>query len=98
MITYPQLIDKIKKEINERIERSRRRKQIQGENTILDLNVYASKDRKKSSIKCLKDKLRYIQGQEHKILTICDEIPLTYFINYILFNFTHHFVDKFFPP
>lgn len=65
MITYPQLIDKIKKEINERIERSRRRKQIQGENTILDLNVYASKDRKKSSIKCLKDKLRYIQGQEH---------------------------------
>lgn len=65
MITYPQLIDKIKKEINERIERSRRRKQIQGENTILDLNVYASKDRKKSSIKCLKDKLRYIQGEKH---------------------------------
>lgn len=64
MITYPQMIDKIKHEIGERIERSRRRKHTQGRKTTVSLNIYASKDRKKSSIKCLKDKLRYIQGNK----------------------------------
>ncbi|XP_045767715.1 uncharacterized protein LOC123869033 isoform X1 [Maniola jurtina] len=63
MITYPDLVAKIRKEINERIYRSHCRKQKQGNDSqLLSLNIYASKDRKKSSIKCLKDKLRYIQG------------------------------------
>lgn len=62
MITYPDLIAKIRNEIHERIHRSHCRKQKQGKDNQLSLNIYASKDRKKSSIKCLKDKLRYIQG------------------------------------
>lgn len=62
MITYPQLMEKIKQEINKRIKRSQIKKRNQGKRTMLSLNIYASKNRKKSSIKCLKDKLRYIQG------------------------------------
>ncbi|XP_045496927.1 uncharacterized protein LOC123695204 [Colias croceus] len=62
MITYPDLILQIRSEICERINRSHSRKQRQCSNTALSLNVYASKDLKKSSIKCLKDKLRYMQG------------------------------------
>lgn len=63
MITYPDLVDSMRSEIQERINRSRQRKIKQGEQTEFSLNIYASKDRKKSSIKCLKDKLRYIQGK-----------------------------------
>lgn len=62
MVTYPDLVDEIRKEINERIGRCKKRKQIQGNRTELTLNVYASKDRNKSSIRCLKDRLRFIQG------------------------------------
>lgn len=64
MIKYPDLVDKVRQELLERINRSRHRKQIQGGHTPLTLNIYASKNRKKSSIKCLKDKLRYIQGNK----------------------------------
>lgn len=64
MVTYPDLVDKIRKEIQERIARAKRRKLTQGHKTEFSLNVYASKDRKKSSIKCLKDRLRFIQGKE----------------------------------
>lgn len=62
MMTYPDLVDAIRNEIQERISRSRLKKIKQGEQAEFSLNIYASKDRKKSSIKCLKDKLRYIQG------------------------------------
>ncbi|KAF9821790.1 hypothetical protein SFRURICE_001901, partial [Spodoptera frugiperda] len=62
MMTYPDLVESIRHEIQERINRSRLKKIKQGEHTEFSLNIYASKDRKKSSIKCLKDKLRYIQG------------------------------------
>ncbi|XP_037296930.1 uncharacterized protein LOC115445031 isoform X2 [Manduca sexta] len=63
MITYPDLVDKIRQEVQQRIARSRRRKQTQGDHVPLTLNIYASKNRKKSRIKCLKDKLRYLQGK-----------------------------------
>lgn len=62
MITYPDLVDSIRSEIQTRITRARRRKLKQGDRNEFSLNIYASKDRKKSSIKCLKDKLRYVQG------------------------------------
>lgn len=62
MITYPDLVDSMRTEIQERINRSRKRKMKQGDGNEFTLNIYASKDRKKSSIKCLKDKLRYLQG------------------------------------
>lgn len=62
MITYPDLIGEIRKDILKRIARSRIRKQIQTGDDQFLLNIYVSKDRKKSSIKCLKDKLRYRQG------------------------------------
>ncbi|KAH9639387.1 hypothetical protein HF086_002076 [Spodoptera exigua] len=62
MMTYPDLVDSIRNEIEERINRSRLKKIKQGDHAEFSLNIYASKDRKKSSIKCLKDKLRYIQG------------------------------------
>lgn len=62
MITYPDLVDEIVSEIRQRLTRAKRRKEIQAEQTEFSLNIYASKDRKKSSIKCLKDKLRYLQG------------------------------------
>lgn len=64
-MTYPDLVESIRHEIQERINRSRLKKIKQGEHTEFSLNIYASKDRKKSSIKCLKDKLRYIQGWEY---------------------------------
>ncbi|XP_028170550.1 uncharacterized protein LOC114360170 [Ostrinia furnacalis] len=83
MITYPQMIDKIKNEINERIERSRQRK-TRGDQTALSLNIYASKDRKKSSIKCLKDKLRYVQGKTNEDLTKDDELDSNCLDLYIL--------------
>ncbi|XP_075976271.1 uncharacterized protein LOC142976664 [Anticarsia gemmatalis] len=63
MVTYPDLVNDITKEINERIERAKERKKMQAEYTEFSLNVYASKDQKKSSIKCLKDKLRFLQGK-----------------------------------
>lgn len=63
MITYPDLVDKVRFDINERIDRSMKRKQTQGTRIDVSLNVYASKDRKKSSIRCLKDRLRYLQGK-----------------------------------
>jgi heterodisulfide reductase subunit B len=69
MLTYPQLMDQINTEIKERIKRARAKKRQQGSDSHLSLNVYESKDRKKSSIKCLKDKLRYIQG---KLLQLLD--------------------------
>ncbi|KAJ8719060.1 hypothetical protein PYW07_016616 [Mythimna separata] len=62
MTTYPDLVESMRSEIQERINRSRQRKLKQGDQAEFSLNIYASKDRKKSSIKCLKDKLRYIQG------------------------------------
>lgn len=62
MITYPDLVENITKEIKERLSRAKRRKIMQAEQTEFSLSIYASKDRKKSSIKCLKDKLRYLQG------------------------------------
>ncbi|XP_050349519.1 uncharacterized protein LOC126772954 [Nymphalis io] len=62
MITYPDLVVEIRNEIQERINRSHRKKHKQGSYKQLSLNIYASKQRKKSSIKCLKEKLRYIQG------------------------------------
>nr|XP_026485505.1 uncharacterized protein LOC113393027 isoform X2 [Vanessa tameamea] len=62
MITYPDLVVKIRNEIQERIDRSHRKKHKQSRYKHLSLNIYASKERKKSSIKCLKEKLRYIQG------------------------------------
>lgn len=71
MITYPDLVDGIRQEIQERIERCMKRKQIQGNQTELSLNVYASKDRKKSSIRCLKDRLKYIQGENGISLDNC---------------------------
>lgn len=62
MITYPDLVVKIRNEIQERINRSIRKKHNKGDHTQLSLNIYASKERKRSSIKCLKEKLRYLQG------------------------------------
>lgn len=62
MITYPDLMFEIRKEIIKRIDRCQSRKLNQiGEDQFI-LNMYVSKERKKSSIKCLKDKLRYRQG------------------------------------
>ncbi|CAH0723678.1 unnamed protein product, partial [Brenthis ino] len=54
----PDIITKIRNEIQERISDSRRRKQEQNNQNPLSLNIYASKHRKKSAIKCLKEKLR----------------------------------------
>ncbi|KPI98672.1 Cyclic nucleotide-gated cation channel [Papilio xuthus] len=62
MITYPDLIGEIRKDILKRIARSRVRKENQTGDDQFLLNIYVSKDRKKSSIKCLKDKLRYRQA------------------------------------
>ncbi|KAI8420830.1 hypothetical protein MSG28_008031 [Choristoneura fumiferana] len=70
MITYPDLVDKIRAEIEERIIRSKRRKHTQSREIPLTLNIYASKNLKKSSIKCLKDKLRSIQGTPGKMSTV----------------------------
>lgn len=61
MVKYPELVNVIRGEIIERIKRAHKRR-VNGLDNTLRLNVYASKDRKKSSIKCLKDKLRYLQG------------------------------------
>ncbi|RVE53569.1 hypothetical protein evm_001710 [Chilo suppressalis] len=74
MVTYPDLMDKIKSEIGERIDRAEIKKQRQGKHRPLTLNIFASKDRKKSSIKCLKDKLRYLQGLSEENLTKDDEL------------------------
>ncbi|KAJ0177846.1 hypothetical protein K1T71_006719 [Dendrolimus kikuchii] len=74
MITYPDLVDKVRDEINERISRSRQRKQNIDYSTTFSLNIFASKDRKKSSIKCLKDKLRYIQGKAYNNLIINNKL------------------------
>ncbi|XP_053605424.1 uncharacterized protein LOC128672350 isoform X1 [Plodia interpunctella] len=63
MITYPDLVDGIRHQLLQRIERSRLRKKQTIKSSPLSLNIYVSKDRPKSSIKCLKDKLRYIQGK-----------------------------------
>lgn len=63
MITYPQLFEKIKLEIQQRIDRSHKIKSSRDVSSFLSLNIYASRDREKSSIKRLKDKLRYLQGE-----------------------------------
>lgn len=70
MITYPDLVDKIKAEIEERIIRSKRRKHTQSRDIPLTLNIYATKHLKKSSIKCLKDKLRSIQGTPGNFINV----------------------------
>ncbi|CAG9579751.1 unnamed protein product [Danaus chrysippus] len=62
MLTYPDIVASIRNEIQERILRALKRKQKQDHNAPLSLNIYASKHRKKSSIKCLKNRLRYLQG------------------------------------
>ncbi|KAF9418586.1 hypothetical protein HW555_004634, partial [Spodoptera exigua] len=77
MMTYPDLVDSIRNEIEERINRSRLKKIKQGEHAEFSLNIYASKDRKKSSIKCLKDKLRYIQGRINKQMDFYQGVELT---------------------
>ncbi|KPJ19458.1 Potassium voltage-gated channel protein eag [Papilio machaon] len=74
MITYPDLIGEIRKDILKRIARSRVRKENQTGDDQFLLNIYVSKDRKKSSIKCLKDKLRYRQGKTEVNLTKDDEL------------------------
>ncbi|CAG9122543.1 unnamed protein product [Plutella xylostella] len=63
MITYPNIAKQIREEINERICRCVVRKSKQEAQETFTLNVYGSKSRKKASIKCLKEKLRYLQGQ-----------------------------------
>ncbi|XP_049871178.1 uncharacterized protein LOC126370383 [Pectinophora gossypiella] len=62
MITYPEVETKIRKEIDARIARAHNRKKDSGTKS-LNLNIYVSKDKRKSRIKCLKDKLRFIQGK-----------------------------------
>ncbi|XP_045524847.1 uncharacterized protein LOC123714573 isoform X1 [Pieris brassicae] len=62
MITYPDISVQIRSEMLERIERSHKRKMKQQSKPPLTLNIYASRDQKKSSIKRLKDKLRFLQG------------------------------------
>ncbi|XP_072950048.1 uncharacterized protein [Epargyreus clarus] len=62
MITYPNIVSVIRSDIQERIRRSHNRKHNSSKCSNLSLNIFVSKDRKKSSIKCLKDKLRYLQG------------------------------------
>ncbi|KAM3966948.1 uncharacterized protein ACR2FA_011829 [Aphomia sociella] len=84
MMTYPDLVDNIRRELKERVSRSRQRKQNEDYHVPLTLNIYASKDRKKSSIKCLKDKLRYIQGKIDKDTTKDDELENKYLDLYIL--------------
>ncbi|XP_059058535.1 uncharacterized protein LOC131851991 isoform X1 [Achroia grisella] len=84
MITYPDVVDNIRKELQERITRCRRRKQKQNFYTPLTLNIYASKERKRSSIKCLKDKLRYIQGTTDVDITKNDELDENCLDLYIL--------------
>lgn len=64
MVTYPNLVDKVKLEIQERINRSHKIKMSWDDSSFLSLNIYASRDREKSSIKRLKDKLRYLQGED----------------------------------
>ncbi|CAH2040615.1 unnamed protein product, partial [Iphiclides podalirius] len=72
ILNIPDLMDQIRKEMHNRIIRSRNRKENQTGDDQLLLNIYVSKDRKKSSIKCLKDKLRYRQGK-----TDVDGVELT---------------------
>ncbi|XP_041968067.1 uncharacterized protein LOC121725268 [Aricia agestis] len=62
MITYPDIFEEVRNEIQERIRKCQVRKQRKDNEESLSLNIYASKGHKKSSIKCLKDKLRYLQG------------------------------------
>lgn len=69
MITYPDVMDQIRTEIQERITGSRIKKTNQNVQNHLSLNIYASKDKKKSSIKCLKEKLRYLQGGRYICLS-----------------------------
>ena len=68
MITYPDLMDQIRKEVQDRISGSRIKKTNQKFKNHLSLNIYASKDKKKSSIKCLKEKLRYLQGGRYILI------------------------------
>ncbi|XP_013174089.1 PREDICTED: uncharacterized protein LOC106122580 isoform X1 [Papilio xuthus] len=84
MITYPDLIGEIRKDILKRIARSRVRKENQTGDDQFLLNIYVSKDRKKSSIKCLKDKLRYRQGKTEVNLTKDDELDENCLDLYIL--------------
>ncbi|CAG5046525.1 unnamed protein product [Parnassius apollo] len=84
MITYPNLVAQIRKDIQERIDRSRLRKKKQTSNDQLLLNIYVSKERKKSSIKCLKDKLRYRQGKTDVDLTKDNELDENCLDLYIL--------------
>lgn len=63
MITYPEINEKLRTEIQDRIQKSKRTKRNRENERRLSLNIYASRSRKKSSIKCVKDKLRYIQGK-----------------------------------
>ncbi|KAI5644539.1 cyclic nucleotide-binding domain-containing protein [Phthorimaea operculella] len=73
MITYPDLVDRIREEIQKRIDRSHKSKSANDEP--LTLNIYVSKDKRRSSIKCLKDKLRFIQGKtDEDTVTSDDEL------------------------
>ncbi|XP_068626724.1 uncharacterized protein [Battus philenor] len=74
MITYPDLIGDIRKEIRNRIYRSKQKKENETSDDQFLLNIFVSKDRKKSSIKCLKDKLRYKQGKTEIDLTKGNEL------------------------
>ncbi|XP_063543200.1 uncharacterized protein LOC134751681 [Cydia strobilella] len=84
MITYPDLEHKIRLQIEERIKRCQRRKQTRNNKKQLSLNIYISKNIKKSSIKCLKDKLRSIQGKMAKPDNVDDNLDLNCLDLYIL--------------
>nr|XP_037867571.1 uncharacterized protein LOC101747086 isoform X1 [Bombyx mori] len=75
MITYPEINEKLRSEIQDRIQKSKRTKRNRENERRLSLNIYASRSRKKSSIKCVKDKLRYIQGKTD-LNSITDEDQL----------------------
>ncbi|XP_061704790.1 uncharacterized protein LOC133516091 isoform X3 [Cydia pomonella] len=84
MITYPDLEDKIRLQIEDRIKRCQRRKQTRNNEKKLTLNIYISKNIKKSSIKCLKDKLRSIQGRMVKTDNVDENLDLNCLDLYIL--------------
>lgn len=84
MMRYPELTEQIRTEINDRIRRSLKSKDHSSAQCILTLNIYASKERKKSRIKCLKDRLRYLQGKylihKNKLEILTINVKYTLFI------------------
>ncbi|KAL4707314.1 hypothetical protein ACJJTC_019852 [Scirpophaga incertulas] len=84
MSTYPQLKDQINKEIGNRIKRAQQRQEKISESANLVLNMYSSTNRKKSSIKCLKEKLRYLQGKTDKDIISNEELDYNCLNLYVL--------------